>query len=127
MVIKTGGQSFPEYSKPSWLSMPDPTVPTFTINDYFAQVAVSLLVEGNYFVHVYPDVYDPQVLTVLDPGRVTIKAGPTYEIKDAFGVTVNTFRPNQILHGVWMPWPGQMRGISPLETLGADRFGHRRR
>ena len=74
VIVKVGGQSFPEYrNKPGWLTTPNPLDPTYTANDYFAQVALSLLFDGNYFVHVFPYVFDPQVLTVLAPDRVKVK------------------------------------------------------
>src|SRR5689334_10544389 len=85
VIVKIGGRSFPEFQKPQWLITPNPADPTYTANDYFAQIAMSLLFDGNYFVHVYPNVLDPQVLTVLDPTRVDVRSGPVYDLKDSKG------------------------------------------
>lgn len=117
IIVKIGGKSFPEFAKPDWLISPNPLDPTYTINDYIAQVAVSLLMDGNYFVSVVPYVFDPQALIVLDPTRVDVKPGPVYDIRDASGRVIKTVGPMEMLHGRWI-WPaGQLRGISPLENL----------
>lgn len=117
VLVKVGGKSFPEYSPPSWISTPNPADPSMTGNDYFAQVALSLLLDGNFFTHVYPHVFDPQVLTVLDPQRIDVKPGPIYEVKDATGRVVNVLTPADMLHGTWFRLPGALRGVSPLEAL----------
>lgn len=117
IILKIGGKSFPEFGKPSWLVTPNPNDPTYTINDYFGQVAVSLLMDGNYFTSVFPYVFDPQVLTVLDPTRVDVKPGPLYDIKDNTGRVVRTVGPMEMLHGTWLRPAGALRGISPLEAL----------
>lgn len=117
IIVRIGRRSFPEFRKPSWMVAPRPMDPTYTIDDYFMQVAVSLLTDGNYFTHVYPHVFDPLVLTVLPPQQVTVKPGPLYELRDAAGHIVNTFGPAEILHGTWIRPAGDLRGISPLEAL----------
>lgn len=118
IVVKVGGRSFQEFGKPGWLIMPNPSDPTYTINDYFSQVALSLLMDGNFFVHVYPDVYDPIVLTVLPPGQVDVRSGPTYDLRDASGRVIREgLSPAEILHGTWIRLAGALRGISPLEAL----------
>lgn len=131
--IKIGGRAFPQRQKPSWLITPNPSDPTFTADDYFGQIALSLLLDGNYFVHVYPNVLDPQVLTILPPSRVEVRTGPVYEIRDATGRITNTLGPMEMLHGTWVRLPGALKGISPLETLrrgigsavAAEDFGGR--
>jgi HK97 family phage portal protein len=117
VIVKVGGESFREFTKPSWLSMPNPSDPTYTADDYFAQVALSLLIDGNYFVHAFPYVWDAQRLTVLDPRRVRVVSGPRYEILDATGKVTNTLTPMQMLHGTWLRPAGELRGISPLEAM----------
>jgi HK97 family phage portal protein len=120
IILKVGGRSFPEFTKPDWLVMPNPMNPAYTINDYFGQVAISLLMDGNYFVSVYPYVLDPQVLTVLDPGLVDVRGTvdqPKYDIRDRNGKLVSTLGPMEILHGTWIRPAGALRGISPLEAL----------
>lgn len=117
IIIKVGNRSFPEFGKPGWLISPDPSNPAYTINDYFSQVALALLLDGNFFVYVYPDIYDPQVLRVLPPSQVDVKSGPTYELRDQQGHVTATFGPAEILHGTWLRPAGALRGISPLESL----------
>lgn len=118
IVIKVGGQSFPEFRNvPAWLDQPDPNDPSMTGNDHFMQVALSLLFDGNFFTLVLPHVLDPQVVTALDPGRVTVKPGPRYEIRDVYGHVTSTVGPSQMLHGTWLRPAGSPRGISPLEAM----------
>ena len=117
ITIKTGGKSFPEYAKPRWLSMPNPDDPNYDGSDYFGQCALSTLADGNYFSAIFPYVLDPQVVILLDPGRVTVKLGPRYEVRDAAGKLMMTLDPMQMLHGWWIRPPGELRGISPLEAL----------
>ncbi len=117
VFLKIGGQSFPEYGKPEWLTRPTPLDPTFTTNDHFAQVVLSLLLNGSFFTHVYPHVLDPQVLTVLNPNRVSVKKGPLYEVRDEHGQVVNTLGPMEILHGSWIRPAGSLRGINPISML----------
>jgi HK97 family phage portal protein len=133
IILKVGGKSFPEFVKPTWLVTPDPTDPSYTISDYFAQIAVDLLLEGNFFTHVYPYVLDPQVLTVIPPSRVVVRPGPLYDVKDETGRTISTLGPMEMLHGKWLWRSGSLRGMSPLEALrrgigsavAAEDFGAR--
>lgn len=117
VVVKIGGKSFPEFGTPAWLVTPNPADQTYTINDYFAQVAISLLMDGNYFVVVSPHILDPQALTVIDPALMNVKPGPSYELKDQTGRVIRTYTQLEVLHGTWIRPAGQLRGISPLETL----------
>lgn len=118
VVVKVGGQSFPEYSRPRWLATPNPDDPNYTAADYFGEQTLAALVEGNFFTSVLPDVYaDDVVLVAEDPRRVNVKPGPLYEILDAAGKVIRSVGPNQMLHGWWMRLPGMLRGISPLEAL----------
>jgi HK97 family phage portal protein len=117
VVLRVGGKSFPEFSPPDWLSTPNPQDPSYTGNDYFSQVALSLLSDGNFFTRVIPYVLDPQALIVLDPSLVTVKPGPLYEIRDQIGHVIETVGPMEMLHGTWLRFGGQLRGISPLEAM----------
>lgn len=134
VVVKVGGQSFPEYRNvPRWLSTPLPFDPNYTFADYAGELALSMLVEGNYFVDAYPDVYGPEALTVFSPDRVRVKPGPKYEILDERGQVMATRDSSRILHGWWFRFPGQLRGVAPLEkmrrslggALAADEFAGR--
>jgi HK97 family phage portal protein len=117
VILKVGGKSFPEFAPPDWLAMPNPDDPTYTANDYFAQVALSALSDGNYFTRVFPYVLDPQALIVLDPNLVTVRKGPLFDIRNERGQIVETVGPMEMLHGTWMRLPGALRGISPLEAV----------
>lgn len=119
IIVKVGPNSFPEYGTPSWMVMPNPADPTFTVNDYFAAVALSLLSDGNYFVGVYPHIYDPQQLIPIPPSLVEPKGSGVYDIKDPkTGQVVRTLTWRQMLHGRWFPFTGRLRSPSPLGSLG---------
>lgn len=117
MTVKTGGKSFPEYNLPRWLVTPNPADPNYDGSDYFGQVALSTLSDGNYFTAVIPHVFDPQVVLLLDPSRVTVKEGPRYEVRDGRGRVIDTLTPANCIHGWWIRPPGELRGVSPLEAL----------
>jgi HK97 family phage portal protein/HK97 family phage prohead protease len=133
VLLSAGGQSYPQYSPPAWLDTPNPNDPNYMADDYFGEQAISMLIEGNAFVDVFPHVWEPQVLTVVAPTRVRVIPGPRYEILDEAGKVQRTLSPMNMLHGWWMKMPGESRGISPLEhfrrTLGgsiaADDFAAR--
>lgn len=133
LIVRIGTARFPEFRKPSWLVMPNPNDPSLTWTEHVGQVAVSLLLDGNFFVHVYPYVLDPQVLTVIPPSRVRVKTGPLYDILDEAGRVVRTVGPMEMLHGTWVRMPGAVRGISPIEAarqgigagLATEDFGAR--
>lgn len=138
VVVKVAGRSYPEYRDiPSWLSQPDPRLPQYTANDHFAQVAISLLLNGNAFVHVWPNVEDPKVLTVLDPARVDVLRSPsgivTWRLRDERGQEAAVYSADEMLHATWILPPGEVRGVSPLEALrrgigaavAADEFAAR--
>lgn len=118
IIVRVGRRSFPEFTTPAWLAAPRGALdPTYTAEDYFMQVAISLLTDGNYFTHVFPNVLNPRVLTVLPPHNVTVKPGPLYEVRDAAGRVVNTYDAMSMLHGTWLRFPGELRGVGPLDSL----------
>lgn len=135
IVIKLGSRTFPEYRNvPRWLDEPNPADPTLTGDDYVYSLVASMVLEGNYFVHAYPNVLGPEALTVMDPARVRMPDGTSdFEILDELGHVVQTLRPWEVLHRRMFTWPGQRRGISILEkmrrTIGgaiaADEFASR--
>lgn len=117
LYLKVGGRSFPEFTRPSWMVTPDPRNPTLTIDDYFLQVATSLLIDGNYYTLAVPSVFDPQLLQVLDPSRVVPKPMGQYEILDERGRVRQTVGAMQMLHGRLFELPGSLKGLSPLEKF----------
>lgn len=135
VVIKVGSRTFPEYRNvPRWLDEPNPADPTLTGDDYIYSLVASMVLEGNYFVHAYPNVLAPEALTVLDPSRVRMPDGSSdFEVLDDQGHVVQVLRPWEVLHRRMFTYPGQRRGVSILEkmrrTLGgaiaADDFASR--
>ena len=117
VTVKVGGKAFPEFTKPTWLQTPDPTNPNYDASDYFAEVAASLLIEGNFFTRVFPYVFDPQALIVVDPRRVEVLPGPVYVVKNDRGQEIERLGPMEMIHGWWLKLAGESRGISPLESL----------
>jgi len=134
VIVKVGGQSYPEYrNRPKWLTSPNPADQTYTVNDYFNEIALSTLIDGEYFVQVTPYVGDPAALVVTPASRVKVRPGPEYDILDSQGREVRTLGPMEMLHGWWLRPAGELRGISPLEALrrgigsavAAEDFGGR--
>jgi HK97 family phage portal protein len=119
VVIKVGSRTFPEYSNvPRWVDQPDPTDPTLTSWRYIYSLVSSLVVDGNYFVHAYPNVLAPEVLTALDPRRVRTPEGSSdFEVLDGKGKVIAVLSPNEVLHGVMYPWSGERRGPAPLDLM----------
>ena len=117
VTVKMGGKSFPEYNTPRWLTSPNPADANYDGSDYFGEVALSLLSNGNYFTAVFPYVFDPQVLILLNPAQVEPLPGYRYRVRDAAGRELMVLDAHQMLHGWWIRLPGELRGISPLEAL----------
>lgn len=136
IIVSIGGRRFPEFTKPPWLAAPDPEDPTMTPTEHFAQVAASVLLDGNFFTLCPNSVFEPSPLIVLDPRRVGIRKegrSPLYDVRDDRGQLIATVDAMHMLHGFWIRLPGQLRGLSPLEAarqgiglgLTAEEFGAR--
>ena len=127
VVIKLGGRTFPEFSNvPRWVNEPNPADPTLTGDDYIYALVASLVIDGNYFVHAYPNILDPNAaLVALDPSLVKLPEGSSdFEILDNKGKVIAVLSPMEVLHGKMYRWPGQRRGPAPLDlmarTIGAS-------
>jgi len=120
VIVRIGPARFPEFEKPSWLSNPYPADPSMTWTEHIAQVATSLLLDGNFFTFVPNSVFDPSVLMVLDPRKVEIKRHssmvPYYVIRNDQGQVIAEVDVMHMLHGTWLRMPGSMRGISPIDA-----------
>lgn len=130
---KSGGFPKPWRPRLGWLDQPVPNDPSVTRVTHFAQVVLSLLFDGNAFVHVSPHVTaaglgESVVLTVLDPRPVQIRSDgrggrPTYHV----GGT--TYTTDNIIHIPRTVRPGKARGMSPIEeaqqTLGVAMAAQR--
>lgn len=116
-VYDDGGQVDPQ---PDWLARPVPRDPSITTEVHFQQVVSSLLLDGNAFVLVSPNMAQPAEVRVLDPRNVEIGTGPAgglvYEVRDHRGGTVGVFDADQILHIPLIRLAGESRGLSPLEA-----------
>lgn len=82
--------------------------------DHVTQVVISLLSDGNAFVHGMPNVADPRILEVLDPATVDIRreAGViSYRVRGA----ADAWGDADLMHIPWRRMPGALRGINPVE------------
>jgi len=106
--------------QPLWVDEPIPGDPNQTGIDYLSQVCVSLLLDGNAFVLVLPDVFRPFELRVLNPRNVEIKrdGGDIHYIVrgDRNEVVHENLTALQVLHIPWVRRPGALRGMSPTEV-----------
>jgi HK97 family phage portal protein len=112
--------------QPAWLRMPDPADPNITLVEYLHQVVLSVLTDGNAFIHVAPNLAAPAALTVLPPTRVRVSRGPggapRYKMIDQYGQSTGDLDWMEIVHITWMRKPGALRGLSPIESL-AESIG----
>ncbi len=117
---QTGDTREPLTPRPLWLESPDPFDPSTTAIDHFAQVAISLLLDGNAFIRVKPSVFEPRQLEVLNPRRVVVKRpgdSPEYHFVNAHGVESDvSLTPAEILHVKINRKPGALRGMSPVDA-----------
>ena len=128
IVRKEGGVRLPVESPPDWVEAPNPLNPNFTSISYKRQLTLSLLQDGNAFVAISPDVFDPARLLVLNPAQVEIKDGddmPVYVVTDAAKrQTLAVLTPFNCLHIPFILPPGYTRGLNPVEaaalTIGVD-------
>lgn len=120
--------------QPRWLKQPDPFDPSVTRIDHMAQVAISLLLDGNAFVLCTPSVDEPIRMQVLNPRWVDVKkpgTEPEYKVRGANGrLLEGALTPADIVHIPINRKPGELRGMSPVmansETIGiglaAERY-----
>lgn len=107
--IRRDGQRVPFRPRDPWVSRPSLTMPRTT---FWQQVMMSLLLDGNAFVHIGRDTVGRVVdLQVLDPTHVNVLQGRTgYQV-----VGYGTLAPRDILHVTEMLLPGKDRGTSRIE------------
>lgn len=95
--------------------------------EYFTQLILSLLTDGNAFVATPRDKYGvPTSLVPLNPYAVTVEGSLASPV---FRVGPNTFTPYDIMHISGMVQPGQVRAMSPLryarEVIDGSRQAQR--
>jgi len=85
--------------------------------DHVVQVLVSLLLDGNAFILVLRNgAGDVVALSVLDPKKVEIRRNASRQIEYHFD-NRTTFTSNEIVHITEMRKPGEIRGISRIDSL----------
>jgi HK97 family phage portal protein len=108
------GQRVPFRPKPIWVDTPDAGT---SRQDHVVQVLVSLLLDGNAFILVLRNgAGDVVALSVLDPKKVEIRRNPSRQIEYHFDNRI-TFTSNEIVHITEMRKPGEIRGISRIDSL----------
>lgn len=126
---------------PLWMTTPNERDVNMTFIEHVSQVVISLLLDGNAFVLMLPDVGNIQGLEVLNPRKVDIKKRPDgtpYFILRAGSLGQDdledrSFDGTEVLHIPWIRLPGQARGKSPVEAqrtnigtaLAAEEFAAR--
>lgn len=117
--IRRDGQRFPYRPREEWVTAPSLRYPRTT---FYKQVLLSLLLDGNTFIHV---MRDPQGrifnLEVLNPTHVRIEdvGGNLVYLVGPSAVRMDS---SEVLHITEMLMPGQLRGVSRInqakEALG---------
>lgn len=117
---KTRNARVPLIPQPSWIEVPDPLDPSITRIDHFAQVVISLLLDGNAFILVEPNVMNAERLQVLNPRRVDVRkpgTSPEYRIVSPLGQVIeDELGPLDIVHVKINAKPGALRGMSPIDA-----------
>lgn len=117
--IRDGGVRRPLRPKPDWIENPDPMDPSITRIDHVAQVALSILLDGNAFILVEPDIFNPVSLTVLNPVRVRVTKParvPEYQVTDQHGRPIGeVMTPLNVIHVPYFRAAGSLRGMSPID------------
>jgi HK97 family phage portal protein len=107
--IRVDGQRVPFRPQDPWVMRPSLTLPRTT---FWQQVMMSLLLDGNAFVHIGRDTVGRIVdLQVLNPTKVEVlpdRRGYRHNGSDVFPVT-------EVLHVTEMLLPGHDRGTSRVE------------
>lgn len=111
--IRRDGQRLPFRPREEWVTRPSASLPRST---FWQQVIVSLLLDGNAFVHLIrnPDgsVFD---MAVLNPHKVrpVRREDGRVEYRTEYGERV--LGPDEVLHLTELLLPGDLRGVSRIE------------
>jgi len=119
--IRRDGQRFPYRPREEWVQNPNDLHSRTT---FYSQTMVSLLLDGNAFIHVIRDSNgDVQTLDVLNPAHVNVTMRDrqlAYEYRGSERQFVLGKR--DVLHITELLLPGELRGVSRIEkakeTLG---------
>lgn len=109
---KSGDESVP-IPAPEWYLYPT-TTRWDTWPDHISEVVVSLLSDGNTFIHGLPNTLNPEYLYVLDPATVDVKqSGGRTEFVTPGG---KPFGDANVAHIKWVRLPGKTRGLNVIEA-----------
>jgi HK97 family phage portal protein len=123
----------PARTQPAWIETPNPTQ---NRGQFVSQQLVSVLFDGNAYVYTIRD----RVGTVVEAWNVAPwRVNPRRERgRIKYAVTtddgdIKTLDQSEMFHIAGMSWPGELRGMSPLEAarkmigtgIGAQDFAHR--
>ena len=113
---RVDGVRVPFRPRPLWLDSPDPDLAN-TRDDFVSQIMVSLLLDGNAFIHIVRNAGDIVALVVIDPMRVLVRRNPDHQVEYALKDTNVVFARQDVLHITEMRKPGALRGISRIDQL----------
>jgi HK97 family phage portal protein len=113
---RVDGVRVPFRPRPLWLDSPDPDLAN-TRDDFVSQIMVSLLLDGNAFIHIVRNAGDIVALVVIDPMRVNVRRNPDHQVEYALKDTNVVFAREDVLHITEMRKPGALRGISRIDQL----------
>lgn len=112
---RLNGQRVPVRPRPVWLDYPESNI---TKTDHFQEVLVSLLIDGNAFVHIIRnDRLEIIGLTVLNPQHVSVHRGADGRIYYLETHAGRRIENEDMIHIVEMRKPGQLRGESRIELM----------
>jgi HK97 family phage portal protein len=114
--LRIGATRRPLNPRPVWLDQPD--VDLSTRAAFFQQVFSALLVHGNSYTRVFRDTQGQVVnLVNLDPEKVEVERSQigrkVYKIEGEGRILNN----DEVIHIVDLILPGQLKGLSRVETL----------
>lgn len=114
MPILTTKDSVP-VEAPPWTENPEPEIYS-SIVDAIKALANSLLIRGQAYIVPTARYADGMVArwVVLNPDKVKVTARDNLPVYDVEGI--GEVPRSQILHIRYQVWPGEVRGISPLEA-----------
>lgn len=113
---RINGVRVPFRPRPLWLDSPDPDLAN-TRDDFVSQIMVSLLLDGNAFIHIVRNRGDIVALVVIDPMRVLVRRNAEHQVEYALKDTNVVFSREDVLHITEMRKPGALRGISRIDQL----------
>jgi HK97 family phage portal protein len=116
MRIQASRESSPVVPPP-WTDNPEPELYT-SIVDAFKAVVNSTLIRGEAFLYATARYADDSVArwAVLNPDMVNVETGTGGRAVYTMAGTELEFRRADILHIRYQVWPGQVRGVGPLEA-----------